>query len=502
MEDQEVKYKLILDGIDRLEAGMKSAKSHGDALTDTMHHLKSMVLEVVGAYAGFEVLKESLVDWEHHRVAVAELSQMYSNNSGNIKENLDQLKELAEQQEKLTGIHSENTMAAEQNLLKYKDLKVSYEELIPLSGDLATGLKTDIADAANLLGRALENPLRAARLLMQTGASPEQQKHFKNLEAQGQAAKAQAYLVDILKDKYKDLAKTAFDNDPTAQLAIGFKEVKESIGELIEKGLIVLMPYIKDVFEAVKGFVSFLQNHKSYIVDFGIALTTVAVAMTAFKIASYGSAVASGINTAAIFLEMVATDGLTAAFYAAGIGATAMWGAVTLGLSLVIPAIYELQLHFEGFKEFLWGIGYAAKQIFSGIGDAVLAVFDPANAVSHLKDMMDRFGDITSAFRRGQMDAHTAFVNDQTAASKEKREGSPSPIYNKIKKTDNINNISNQADKVTGTKQVIINVSINKLVEMIKIEAKNIKEGANTAASDVAKAMLGAVDQFSASTDI
>lgn len=61
---------------------------------------------------------------------------------------------------------------------------------------------------------------------------------------------------------------------------------------------------------------------------------------------------------------------------------------------------------------------------------------------------------------------------------------------------------SNESSKVTGTKQVTINVSINKLVEMIKIEARNIKEGANSASEDVAKALLGAVNQFSASADI
>ena len=62
--------------------------------------------------------------------------------------------------------------------------------------------------------------------------------------------------------------------------------------------------------------------------------------------------------------------------------------------------------------------------------------------------------------------------------------------------------LGSQSDKVTGTKQVTINVSINKLVEMVKIEARNIKEGVNSAAPDVAKALLSAVNQFSASTDI
>src|ERR1017187_9993229 len=117
----DVKYTLVLEGIDRLEAGMKSAKTHADGLHESMGHLKSMVGELVVAYAGFEVMKESLNEFEKHKVAVAELTTMYQNNSNATKETLEGLTELAEKQQHLTGIHSEETMAAEQNLLKYKD---------------------------------------------------------------------------------------------------------------------------------------------------------------------------------------------------------------------------------------------------------------------------------------------------------------------------------------------------------------------------------------------
>jgi hypothetical protein len=81
----------------------------------------------------------------------------------------------------------------------------------------------------------------------------------------------------------------------------------------------------------------------------------------------------------------------------------------------------------------------------------------------------------------------------------------PTNIFDKKGKGAGIQkelNLGTQSDKVSGTKQVIINVSINKLVELIKIVAANTKEGINNAAPDVAKALLGAVDQFAASADI
>ncbi len=509
MEDNQVKYTLILEGIDRLEHSMQSAKHHTDALHESMGHLKSMALELVGAYLGFEFLKESALEFNKVNVAVESLTQMYANNGKAVGATLEHIKDLAEQEERLTGIHVENSMAAEQNLMKYNDLKVSYDELIPLAGNLATVLHTDIADAANTLGRALENPLRASRLLMQTGASPEQIKMFQNLEKQGHAAQAQAYLVDILKDKYKGLAEAAFNADPMAQFDIALKEVKESLGELLVDGFKAILPYIKDFFGLITSSISWMKQHKEIMVDIGLALIGSTTAYIAYTIAQNASAIAAAYNTVTTFASMVATDGLSAALYAAGIAGTIMWGALTLGISLIIPLIYELQKRFSGVKEILYGIGFAAKEIFLGIKEGIEAAFDWSNAASHLKKMAEHFSNITAEFLRGQSVAHTDFLNEQTAAlnkeTAEKKNKSPLENMGAGKNKAGMGlapELGSQADKVSGTKQVIINVSINKLVELIKIQAANIKEGANSAGEDVAKALLSAVDQFSASADI
>ena len=60
----------------------------------------------------------------------------------------------------------------------------------------------------------------------------------------------------------------------------------------------------------------------------------------------------------------------------------------------------------------------------------------------------------------------------------------------------------NESSKVTGQKSVTINVSINKLVETIKIMSQTVKEGADISGEHVVKALLSATNQFSASADI
>jgi len=111
---------------------------------------------------------------------------------------------------------------------------------------------------------------------------------------------------------------------------------------------------------------------------------------------------------------------------------------------------------------------------------------------------MSMVNDVTSGVK-SISSAWNADYSDKSSAAK--------GIDSKLNKKGN--NIASGAltpasdsSSVSGTKQVIINVSINKLVELLKIESANIKDGANTASADVARALLSAVNQFSASADI
>lgn len=509
MDNQEVKYTLILEGLDRLEKGMASAKSHSDGLDGVMGKLKGTVLGLIGAYAGFEALKASLHEFQEHKIAVATLTQMYENNRDSVKMTIEQLDELAEKTESLTGIESEHVMAAEQTLMKYKDLKVSYEDLIPLSADLARGMGTDITSAADMLGKALENPTRAARLLMQTGASPEQAKMYQQLSATGQAAKAQAYLIDVLGDKYKGLAQTAFENDSAAQLRIGFKQVRESIGELIENGLVLIMPYIQAAFGAIKGFVGWLKEHEQVVKGFGIAVGIVAAAFLAYKLVIFAI-------EAPLMIAAAAQWALNLAMTANPIGL------IIAAIAALVVGIYEAYQHFEGFRRVVNTVWAALKAYGMALWDfaiaplktlyyAAMAVWDALTgdfegAEANVKNIVGAWTAGLDDIKDGVKDVQTAWnadYSEQTTGttSADKKVGESGKSVKAGKGLGDMTPTS-QADKVSGTKQVVINVTIGKLVETVKVQAQNLKEGINQAAPDVAKALLGAVNQFSASTDI
>jgi hypothetical protein len=515
---KKVRYELELGGVDKFEHGMSSMKGHADMLEGSMHHLKLAAIEMIGAYAGFETLKASLEEFTKHKVAVAELSQMYENNSKFVGTNLESLKELAEKQEELTGIHSENTMAAEQSLMKYRDLKVSYEQLIPLSANLATALHTDVAEAANLLGRSLENPLRAMRLLMQTGASPKQLAMYQALSKTGHAAKAQAYLVDILNEKYKDLAKTAFDNDAMAQMEVGFKRVKESVGELVNDGLVAAMPYIKEFFHVIKDAVHWIEQNKEMVKGLAVSLGVAAAAYYTINGVIFLNNLYLGYTAINAVLAAAGIEGMTIA--QAALNAVMSVNpilAVVSAIALLTYQIYECVDAYEKMNE-------ASDKSMHGARDTEI------KAVQDLTDVYVKYGDSIDVARKKAIAFEKEGVVKEIAGLQDKLdvEEVGTEAYARIMRqltaarakqsvlTDSVSvfdkktkgsgksepTLAPQSEKVSGTKQVIINVSINKLVELIKIVAANTKEGINQAGPDVAKALMGAVNQFSASTDI
>ena len=369
------------------------------------------------------------------------------------------------------------------------------------------------------------------RLLVQAGVSPQQQKMYENLAKTGHAAQAQAYLIDLLKEKYQGLAKAAFDADPTAQLAEGFKQVKESIGEFLEKGLIAIMPYLKSLMEGIKELFGFLQNHTTLLKTIGILITGIGVAMAYSKIQAFflGNellvyAAKQGIVTGATTLWTEAQVALNLAMEANPIGA------IIIAITALVGVIYmakkaadELKASFK--KSADESLSSATKALnaerdilkekmkFSEKEAEAMALatqkkialkeYESAYlAALEVKNKTNWYGAPTDELIEAQKRAVSALSTYQNLS----KYNASQTLFKDTKKTteekENPLTIKSNSDKVSGTKQVIINVQINKLVETIKIEAQNIKDGVNSAGSDVARALLDAVNQFSASTDI
>jgi hypothetical protein len=534
---EEVRYEVKLDGTDKFEHGIDGMKHHANEFHEAMGELKKTLIEFFAIEKIMEFGEESFKEFEKNKTSVAELTQMYNNNSKSVSLNLGELKELAEQQEKLTGIHSESTMAAEENLMKFKDIKVSYEEIIPLAGDMAKQFG-GIENAANMLGRAMEDPKRAMRLLVQAGVSPEQQQMFQNLEKTGQAAKAQAFLMDTLKGKYEGLAKAAYDADLGAQFEIATKEIKESVGELIEKGFLKLVPYIKAAFDKIKEFVEWLKDHEQGIKEFatviGIATTAFGLYWAALKIGAAWTAIVTAYTVImeSTFISIAsAYDILTAAQWAINAAMTANpIGLIIAAIAALVIGIYEAYQHFETFRKIVDVTWVAIKSFGKVLWDDLIFPFtsayhvvaafydvlsgDFAGAEGHMKaigqNALDMANDVANGIRDIQLAANgEKMVNEvhdkpgtESSFQKWKRlqdeknggKKDKSDVENKLQPA--------QSSSVTGTKQVIINVTIQRMNGIEKLVVESMNKVGNTVGEGLLKALTGATNQWSASTDI
>ena len=366
------------------------------------------------------------------------------------------------------------------------------------------------------------------RLLVQAGVSPQQQKMYENLAKTGHAAQAQAYLIDLLKEKYQGLAKAAFDADPTAQLAEGWKQVKESIGEFLEKGLIAIMPYIKQFMEGVKETVKWVEKNWQMIKRVGENLLTLIAVWKTYKI------IVEGVKAAQILLnEAMMLNPIGAIVASIGLAITAYENyknAVDDANDALQKSVAQSNLDYfkdeikyvdtlaKSYEDLGMARGFAQNKALNVNLSETQKALEEANvnlaAAQKAIDNEHWYNKLSAAGRQANEEDNSDLVFWQNRVRKLQTElnsmGDKSNFFKDLKKkpisiikpTDNPLGLDNASDKVSGTKQVIINVSINKLVETIKIEAQNIKDGVNSAGSDVARALLDAVNQFSASTDI
>lgn len=540
---EEVSFLLKLQ--DQFSKPMQEAKGHADALEHSMEGLKETVIELAGIYAGAEFLKGSFEEYTEHTEAVAKLTAMYNNNKESVKENLDQLKELSEHLEKTTGIDAEATLAAESSLMKYKDLQATYEEIIPIAGDFAKATGTDIADAANTMGRAMENPERAMRLLMQAGASPEQLKVIQNLNEQGKAAQAQAEILDILKEKYSGVAQAMFEANPAEQLKVQMKEVKEGIGELLTEALQAIMPLIKGFIEGIMTIVKWIKEHTAAIKVLVTMITaaivtykTIGLAVAAYNTYTEIAATLSGIKmVAALGEQTTAQLALNAAMEANPIGVIiagvmALAGAV-MYLKNQVDALFDSYKSAAATfkqealdKETQSVINLRDHYIKLGMSkeQAEDKALESANKLvdARIAALKVQYESAQLALKQVEIEKQAAgllgnFISDKKeieealaakgaleAAMGQKKALGNKSIFERAAKGavgDKIDNVLNQSEKVTGTKQLTINVSINKLVESLKIESQNIKDGATMGAEHVTRALIASVNQFQASID-
>lgn len=525
---ENVEYELNLK--DNFSKPLEDAKHSAEGFHESVLHIVEALGLVEAAHEAFDFLKESLSEFDRHQVVLAGLTQMYNNNSESVSVNISELKELAEAQEKLTGVRSEDTMQAEQNLLKFREIRISYEELIPVISDFAKATGDTAAGAAQMLGRSLENPEHAMRLLIQAGVSPMAIQTIENLQKMGHVAQAQQHIFDAIKEKYQGVAKAMFDASPAEQMAIKVKELKEDFGQMEESIVRRLMPAINTFFDYLHETIAFLRQHKEAIKEIITVVEILTAGFIVYKIVLISIAIWEGKtavqmaikNTVMLLSEayaMALAEGysaLSAAQWALNVAMDANpIGAVIVALTALTVVVYEAYKHWDQLKEsFTTGMEhfkflafviydsvvypietaiYTVKMFWDELtGNSAAVSVDRFNIyLLQVKSAVDRLNYYKSLLKiQNQNDnffsAHAE--NKEGKEGKTGKAGLPADI------------MVPKSQAVAGTSHVTINVTIQKMTGIEHFVSTTVK-GAQAAGENIEKMMIAAINQFQASVD-
>jgi hypothetical protein len=250
-----------------------------------------------------------------------------------------------------TRFSDDNIASAQNALLTFTKIgRETFPEATKAVLDFAQANGVDATGAAQLLGRALNDPIRGVTQLSRAGIQfTEQQKNqIEALVKTGQTAQAQAIILQQLSVATGGSAEAAAKGTGAfAQLKNTFSNVAAAVGQEIAPAFILVAQKLND-------FLKIIRDNPAITAFIGRAL----VAATAI------AGIATAVGSVLILLPSL-TAGLgvvAAAFGVTKLAAAAALGAMTLGLGLVIAFLPEI----IGFAK---TIGDTFRDTFSNLGD-------------------------------------------------------------------------------------------------------------------------------------
>lgn len=220
----------------------QTAKAADAAITPAFEQIaKKGATLLAGLFVGrklFDVGKEGLAELEQAQRVGAQTTVALKNLGDQTPLTQGHIEDLATSMLKLAGFDDEAAQAAENVLTSFRRVAAStatFDRATKDSADLATELGIDLPAAAQILGRALEAPDKAARSLRSANIilSQSQQDQIKQFTATGNSAAAMEVVFQAVESRVKGSA-AAFGQTLPGELKIAREEISNAKGSLVE----------------------------------------------------------------------------------------------------------------------------------------------------------------------------------------------------------------------------------------------------------------------------
>lgn len=332
---------------ERLKASIVNwaeAAKAADLFGDAISQLHGMLEQLTSAYS-------------EQSSAETRLAQAMRNTMGASDEEIESIKRLCSEQQRIGIVGDEVQLAAAQELATYLTLSSSLKTIIPVMNDMIAqqlGLGASAESAtqiATMLGKVMDGQTEA---LSRYGYKfDDAQKYILKF---GEEEEKAAVLAELVEQSVAGM------NEALASTPAGrMQQVANSIGDIKEK----LGAIAKDIMPVVSGIAE-LGMAASAVSKLSSSIKALTTSTAAAKIESLGLAAAERLQAAAARLLGISALEAKTATGALKVEIIATEAAITLGLSLAISALVELFAR-------LIGRSKGASDSIDGVGDAVNA---------------------------------------------------------------------------------------------------------------------------------
>lgn len=304
---------------------------------------------------------------------------------------IGQLREMANGLQDVTNFGDEAGLAAMQLMARFEGLSGDvFKDVLHRAADLAEIMQMDLPAAANMLGRAMQNPVRGMMLLQRAGVPVTEQlrEQVKSLVEAGRLEEARRLLLD--KMPAKGFAEA---------VASPFKQLKNLAGDAMEAIGMLVLPMVRaaqQIFRPLFQSISALRDQfegvgkkvgdmvKQWIADNRNLVNGLMVLVGAL-IAVKGAIFAIGLAMKIVSMSNPFTAIIAGAFMLAS--AFVDWGDViewVITLSQNMELVWRLVLDeitvaaikaVQGIVGFFWGGVNAIVSLFQAMGTNVGAMF-------------------------------------------------------------------------------------------------------------------------------
>ena len=242
-----------------------------------------------------------------------------------------ELQNMASSLQSVTTYGDEVIIGGQNLLLTFKEIgKDVFPQATETMLNMSAALGQDLKSSAIQLGKALNDPMKGITALSRVGVSftDQQKEQIRVFQESGQMAKAQTVILNELKSEFGGTAKAAAGGTGA------FIQMKNSMGDFLEDIGKQFVPFLSSAAKSVSVLIDKVRENEEFakitarVLLFGAALTgLIAVAATVV------------IGVAKIKGAMAI---LRIAFASTRVSAALMWGAMTLGLALIITFLPEI----------------------------------------------------------------------------------------------------------------------------------------------------------------